>query len=512
MQVVPKSLPKGCVMISDTGLRSPFFSTAFMSTSFRQKVLSGLFWSLLQSWGVRFGSLAIFMVLARLLDPQAIGVFSAASSVIAFFALFVESGLSEAIVQRPEVTRPQLNSAFVVNMGLALLAVLLLWLGAELVCDYMHMPQLLWVLRVCSLGMIISAATFSQQAMYRREFQYKLLATVSIVATLVSGLLALAMAYSGAGTWSLVVQAMVSAVITAVALWWRSSWHFELDFDFAGMRALLSYGLKRLATTLMDFVNTRFIEFLCAVSLGAAGLGLYAVGVRIYQALMQSLSYAMLDIAHNAFSRLAHDRPAMLSGYYKAMSASAAVAVPVFVIAAALSPELTAVVFGDKWGGAADVMRPMLLLGAVQVLQFYNGIAYNALGRPGIGLAFMVVKTVITLVSLLFVKNEALPVIVLTYVLSQLSITPLSFGVVRQVMGVSMRQLVRSLGGFLLAAVAAYAAVVLARPFALEVMPVRLGALVLLSGVGALSYGAIVLLLARRQLMDVVSMFKRRSS
>jgi O-antigen/teichoic acid export membrane protein len=499
-------------MIAYAGLCSPFFSTVFMSTSFRQKVLSGLFWSLLQSWGVRFGSLAIFMVLARLLDPQAIGIFSAASSVIGFFALFVESGLSEAIVQRPQVTRPQLNSAFVVNMGLALAAVALLWFGADLVCAYMHMPELLWVLRICSLGMIISAATFSQQAMYRREFQYKLLATVSIVSTVVSGLLALVMAFSGGGTWSLVVQAMVGALITAAALWWKSSWRFELDFDFAGMRVLLSYGLKRLATTLMDFVNTRFIELFCAVSLGAAGLGLYAVGVRIYQALMQSLSYAMLDIAHNAFSRLAHDRPAMLSGYYKAMSASAAVAVPVFVMAAAVAPELTMVVFGDKWAGASEVMRLMLLLGAVQVLQFYNGIAYNALGRPGIGLAFMVVKTVITLVSLLLVRNEGLPIIVLTYVFSQLSITPLSFFVVRRVLGVSMRRLMSSLGGFLIASGAAYALIHFLRLGAQGHVHAKLGMLILLSAGGGLCYAAMVLLLARRQMTDVVSMFRKRSS
>jgi O-antigen/teichoic acid export membrane protein len=483
-----------------------------MSTSFRQKVLSGLFWSLLQSWGVRFGSLAIFMVLARLLEPQAIGMFSAAATVIGFCALFVESGMSEAIVQRREVSPGQLNSAFVVNMGLAVLAVVILWLGAYRVCDYMRMPDLLWVLRVSALGILITAATFCQQAIYRREFKYKLLATISMLSTVGAGLVALALAYTGLGTWALVAQAMVAALITAGILWWKSDWHFHMDFDFDGMKALLSYGSKRLVTTLMDFVNTRFIELFCAASLGAGGLGVYAVGVRIYQALMQSLSYAMLDIAHNAFSRLAHDRPAMLSGYYKAMSVSAAVAVPVFCIAAAVSPELTQVVFGPKWAASAGVMTAMLLLGAVQVLQFYNGIAYNALGRPGIGLAFMSMKTVITMATLLAVRDLDLMTIISAYVLSQLSITPLSFMVAVKVMQVSMRKLLASSGGFLLSAALAYACVVLARPHLQAVAPNALAMLILLSALGGLAYGLGVLTLARTQIKEVIALFRTRGA
>lgn len=481
-----------------------------MSSNFRQKVLSGLFWSLLQGWGVRFGGLAIFMVLARLLDPHDVGLFAAAATVIGFCAMFVESGLSEAIIQRREVTNPQLNSAFVVNMGLALLAVVAIWLSADWICAYMRMPELLWILRVSALGTLVTAATFSQQAIYRREFKYKLLTTVSFMATLGSGVAALGLAWSGAGVWALVAQAIVMAVITAVVLWWKSDWRFSPEFDFAGMKQLLDYGLKRLFSTVMDFLNTRFVELFCAASLGAAGLGVYAVGVRLYQAMMQSLCFAMLEIAHNAFSRLAHDREALVSAYYKAMATSAAVAVPVFCLSAALSPELTVVIFGARWSAAAEVMNLMLLLGAVQVLQFYNVIAYNALGRPGIGLAFMVIKTVITLSAMIWARNESLHVIVVTYVLSQLSVTPLSFAVARRILEISMRRLAVHTGGFVLAATAAYAVVWFSRAHVAEALPAALPRLVVLSALGGLSYLALVAILARRQAMEVIVLFKNR--
>lgn len=479
-----------------------------MTSSFRQKVRSGLIWSLVQNWGLRFGGLFVLMVLARILTPAEMGLFAAATTVVAFCALFVESGLSEAVVQQAEVTPRQLNSIFLLNLGLAALAVLSLWLSAPLIANYMKLPELIWILRISSLSILISAACFCQTAMYRRKFEYRTLAMASLAATAVSGVLAVSLAYLGLGVWSLVAQVLASATVTALILWRTPQWALSAGHDFSGTKKLLSYGTQRLLTTLMDFANTRFIELFFATALGASALGLYVVGVRIYQALMQTLCSAILDIAHNAFSRLAHDRAALQKAYYTAMSISAAIAVPIFCISAAVADELTFVVFGAKWSGAADVLQPMLLLGAVQVLQYYNGIVYNAMGRPGIGLAFITAKTIITLGTLYAVRDEQLKTVVHIFVLSQLIITPFSFYVAKIVIGITMKNIHLQIWPFVCASAASFIAIHYTRTHLHSDLPMLIK-LLTLTMAGGLTYIALTLILARQKAREVIAAFRK---
>ncbi|MEO6148228.1 MAG: oligosaccharide flippase family protein, partial [Sulfuriferula sp.] len=130
-----------------------------MNDSLRSKVLSGLFWSIAQNFGLKLISLLLFMVLARVLDPHELGVFAVVMVVMAFVNLFVEQGLNEAIVQAQKITIPQLNTAFLINFTMAVLIYILLWFLAPLIATHLKIPQLTVILHVATLGMLVSAVT-----------------------------------------------------------------------------------------------------------------------------------------------------------------------------------------------------------------------------------------------------------------------------------------------------------------------------------------------------------------
>lgn len=212
-----------------------------MTDSLRSKVLSGLVWSVAQTWGIKLISLLLFMVLARVLDPHELGVFAVVMVVLAFVHLFVEQGMNEAIVQSPQITVQQLNTAFLINLTMAVLIFVLLWFIAPLIAAHLKIAELTAVLRVATLGILVGAVTFSQYAMLQRNFHYRWLATCAFVSTAVSGAAAVFFALRGLGVWSLVIQALTASVITSIMLWSQPQWRFAFDFDFAGARNLLLY-------------------------------------------------------------------------------------------------------------------------------------------------------------------------------------------------------------------------------------------------------------------------------
>lgn len=419
-----------------------------MSDSLRSKIRSGLLWSALQNWGVRLSSLLLFMVLARLLTPEQLGLFAASTVVLAFLNLLAEQGLGEAVVQRETITQQQMNSVFLLNMGVSLLIVVLLWFMAPWVARWMKLPELVDILRVSSLAMPLTAAAFGQMAMRKRNFQYRWLATTALISTVLSGVVALVLVLKGFGVWSLVVQSLAYAALVTAMLWFKAEWRFTWDTDFRGVRPLMAYGGNRLFTYVLDFANTRYIEIFLASALGPAALAVYSVGVRVHQALMQTMSSTILEVAHNGFSRLANDRPALINAYYKSVTATATLAVPVFCLVGAVAPSLTVTLFGARWEGSAEVMRLMSILGAVQVIQFYNGTVYNAIGRPVIGSQFMVLKVALTFGALWFVRDGGLTALLYAFLISQLATTPLSFYLVHRLIGVSLRELLRRIWPF----------------------------------------------------------------
>ncbi|MGH8618828.1 MAG: lipopolysaccharide biosynthesis protein [Burkholderiales bacterium] len=479
--------------------------------SLHRKVMSGLFWSVTQSWGGKLIALALFMVLARVLDPHEFGVFAAAMAVLAFLNIFVDQGLGEAIVQRPQVTPQLLNTVFLLNLVIAVIIVGIVWVASPLIAARMGIEELTDILRVASVILPVSALSFSQQAMQRRNFHYRWLAACTLASILISGALGIWLALHGYGAWSLVVQATSAAMVTTVLLWLKPQWSISFETDFQGAKPLLVYGFNRLGMNLLDFANTRYVELFLAVALGPAALGIYLVGVRVYQALMQALSSAILDVAHNGFSRLAHDKARVRAAYYKAMTVTAAIAVPAFIFLAMLAPEATLLFFGNQWRASADVMQPMALLGAIQVLQFYNGTACNALGKPSISFYFMIFKTMVTFLTLWLVRDQSLLTIVYWYVGSQIATTPVSFYLIYRVLGVSVAVIIKRIWPYLLACLAAAAMMEGIRLLGIASEWLSASRLLLLASVGVTVYVAFVVLIARREVGDLLSSLRRQS-
>src|SRR5512133_397336 len=101
-----------------------------MPNDLSSKVSSGLLWSAVRSWGSRLSSLAVFLVLSRLLTPYEFGLFAAATVIFLFFELFVDQGLSDALIQTNELNNELINAVFWLNIGFSFVVFLVVYFSA----------------------------------------------------------------------------------------------------------------------------------------------------------------------------------------------------------------------------------------------------------------------------------------------------------------------------------------------------------------------------------------------
>ena len=84
--------------------------------SLRKKAVKGVFWSMVQKWGRAGLTTITFIILSRLLAPEAFGLVALATAFTVFIELFLDQGFGSAIVQREELEPEHLDTAFWLNV------------------------------------------------------------------------------------------------------------------------------------------------------------------------------------------------------------------------------------------------------------------------------------------------------------------------------------------------------------------------------------------------------------
>lgn len=419
----------------------------------------GIFWSLIQNWGAKFSTFFIFVLLARFLTPAEYGLAAAALSVLMLIGLVAEFGFGDAVVQRRNLLPREVNLPFFVALAAASVLALLAALLAGQIEGYLNSPGLAVVIvGVVAVAPLTTISLF-QEMNYRRQMEFKALAFRVLISNVVAGAVAVMLAFMGAGVWSLVAQSYIAVLISIAWLWSRPKWVPSRDLDRRSFGELGRFGASVVSMRLLDFGATRLVEVLIVGRYGIAVLGLYAVGSRLYQVLMQLLQSALNDVSLTVLSRIADDRERMGRIYLQATMIAAYIAAPVFVACAALAPQICLILFDQHWVGVDVVARPLLLLGAVQSVQYLNGAYLSARGRPNVVLMIAAIKYGLMILGLLLVPTDGVAALVTLFAVLQLVATPLSFEVVRRELGLSWGAILATLSPSVIACAAGYAAV-----------------------------------------------------
>ena len=476
-------------------------NTAAMNSTPSNRVVHSLLWAAVRIWGNRIGGLLIFFVLARLLTPEAFGIYASLWALLLFLEVFAELGLGDALIQTRVVEQTQLNTAFFTSVMIGIGLYAGIWILAPWFSHLMGNEEIALPLRIAAIGLLLNASGYCQLALYRRNFAYQWLAVRTLVATAVSGTLGIVLAFLGAGYWALVAQFLVNTLVGTLMLWIRPQWVPTFSFSFATLRPLLPFSIRLTVGRVLDNSALRLFEIGIGFFLGPLALGIYSVGSRIISVGMQMFSNVMLDVTHATLSRFSHDLPRLRNAYIVGMQTSATIAMPSFVLVSALSLEICTTLFGPQWADSAPVLHAIALLAAVQVVQYINGGVLNALGLAEKTMVASIAKGIAALAALFVFYPYGIVTLAVALSLSQLLVTPLSFYFSWRAIHWDFRAVAKATLAPTLSAGIAYGCIFLLRP----VLPFEDGVIRLacLGATGIIAYLAAMLVIAPGHLRSV---------
>lgn len=424
--------------------------------SLYHKTLQSVIWSLVQSWFVKFFSLAVFFILARYLDPEEFGIAAVIALILAFVTILVEMGFPQAIIQKSKLNDIDLNFPFYLSLFIAFVLSSVLFLFAKEIAVFLNAKGAEFYIKIAAIAPILISLQVFQKAVYQRQLNFKGLSIATIIGSICSGVIALILANVGAGALSIVVQLIVLHLFIMLVIWFKPIWKPTLEICFIEFKSLFSYSSYIFIGRLVDFASLRIIDFIVLIKFGLAGLGLFTISSKLYITLIELLSSSLFHVMLSAFSKMQKDIAKLRESYLTVVFLVTCIALPLFIVLTLVSSEIVEILFNDKWQGMELLMQMLFVLGAVQVVQYINGSLIGSVGKAKHLLFLNVLKFCSALLILTLVTIDTIEDLVFYFVLSQLLVTPVSFYITMKSLSAKLTDILSVISPSLIATSVAY--------------------------------------------------------
>lgn len=348
-----------------------------------QRVTTSARWASLATIVNLVATLVTTIALARLLTRTEFGFAAMAMLVVAVLALFQDSGLHAAVIQRRDRVREAVDSAglYAPLSGLALGAICLI--SAPLVASFFGADEVEGLVRSLALVFVIRSFSIVPNAVLQKELLFARRSVVQIAAALLQLGVAIGFAASGAGAYAVVFGQIASSAVLAIGYNALTPMRPDVrNARLSELRDLLGYGRHIVAGNTVGFLNSYLDAALIGRLFGPALLGAYTIGFQTGRQAVVTVTYVSNQVVFPAYSKLQDDLPRLQRAYLRSLRFISMVSMPVAFALVALSSEIIRVVYGDKWEDAIPVLAIIALQGLFLSVSATTGELFKAKGRP----------------------------------------------------------------------------------------------------------------------------------
>lgn len=377
-------------------------------------IKGSLVWKFLERGGVQILQFILSIIIARILAPSDYGSVALLTIFISIATIFVQSGLSTALIQKKDADDTDFSSVFYYCIAIAFVVYFILFCSAGWVADFYHIPELVPLMRVMALTLFPGAINAIQIAILSKTFQFKKQFYSSMAAVCLSGCIGLAMALLEYGPWALVAQQLSYQVVICLVLAVFVKWLPSLKFSFARTKGLLSYGMKLLGARLIDTVYHNLESLIIGKQYSAEVLAYCNKGKQFPMTLIDNIDGSIQSVMLPAYSARQENLVEVKALVRKSVSLSTYLVFPAMLLLAALGKPLILLMLGEKWADSIVYLQLFCLVAMVFPLQTTCLQAINALGKSGVFFWVMTLKRalgVVVLFSAIFVYDSPISVV-----------------------------------------------------------------------------------------------------
>lgn len=369
--------------------------------SLKQKTITGLLWSFIDSFANQGVQFVVGIILARILSPREFGLIGILTIFIAISQSFIDSGFSSALIRKKKCTQTDYSTIFYFNLGIGILFYFILFFAAGAISSFFKEPQLEMLLKVLGLGLILNALGIIQRTILTKNINFKLQTKVSLVASIGSGGTAIAMALLDYGVWSLVALTLTRFGLTSLFLWIWAKWKPLLVFSKKSFKELFAFGSKLLVSGLIDTTYRNIYYLIIGKYFSAVELGYYTRADQFRALPSQNLTGIISRVSYPVLASIQDDIPKLKAAYKKIIRSTMFVTFILMLGMAAVAKPMVLTLIGDKWLPAVIYLQMLCFVGIFYPLHALNLNMLQVQGRSDLFLRLEIIKKILAVPTII---------------------------------------------------------------------------------------------------------------
>ena len=359
----------------------------------------GVAWGVFRDTVKQLTFLPGVMLLARLLSPEEFGISAAAVLVITLANRLGTLGLNSALVRLKTLTPDHLSTVFTYNLGMGAVAFAVLQFAAPAIAAFYRQPEVGDAIRVAALSFLFVPFGAINSAIFQREMRFKQTAVSEWSFAVVFPVVAVGLAWSGLGFWSIVYGQLVARASQVAVKMYQGRWRPRLHFSGAAFREIAPFGAGVAANRLLGFASENLDSIIVGRLFGISALGFYDKAFNTMTNLSEKL---VVDpgVTFRIFAIISEDRERFHRAYRKVILSTALLGLPFFAAIMIMAPELILVMYGSQWTPAIAPFQLLCIVGALRVANGYSSAAILARGYAWAGFGRSIMRNVILVIAL----------------------------------------------------------------------------------------------------------------
>lgn len=366
----------------------------------KEKTVSGVGWSAadnLISYAVSF---IVSIILARLLTPDDYGLLGLIGIVTAISTTITTAGFNNALIRKKSPTNDDYNTVFIFNLLTSIVLYVVLYFLSPAIARFFGRSELVALTRVSSISIIIGSLALTQRVQLTKRIDFKTQMKITLVASVISGIVGIILAILGFGVWALVAQHLSSSLIGTALLWAFNKWTPDFRFSKASFRELFGYSWKILLSRLIDTIWKELYQVVVGKFYSPATLGQYTRAKHFASFFSLNLTSVVQRVTFPVLSEVQDEKCRMLSAYRRMIKVTMFVtSISMFFLGAVSEPFIYCLI-GPKWHEAATYLPYICISMSLYPLQAINLNMLQVQGRSDIFLILEIIKKVIGIAPL----------------------------------------------------------------------------------------------------------------
>ena len=426
-----------------------------METS-KAKVLSGLIWKFAERISAQVVTFVVSIVLGRLLSPDDYGLIAVVTIFITFANCIVTNGFGSSLIQKKDSDNLDFSTVLYFQFAFSLALYGILFIAAPLIAKFFGegYDLLVPVLRVLGIRIPLTAINNVQQAYVGKKMIFRKFFLSTIGGTVISAVVGIWMAYEGYGVWALVGQYLTNTFISTVILAFTIKWKPELNFSWARLKILFSYGWKLLVG---GIINETYVE-LRKIAIGklytSADLAYFDRGMQIPNIIVTNINSSISNVLFPAISNAQNNMADVKAIMRRSIRTSSYIMCPLMFGLAVVAEPLISLLLTDKRLPCVPYLRIYCIAYCFDPIQTANLQAIKAVGRSDIYLKLEIIKKVAYAVILVAVMFHSVDAIAYSLLLNTLIAVFVNTTPNKKLLGYSFKELIADMApGIILSAV-----------------------------------------------------------